>query len=300
MTFYDALFPYLFIKSVKTAQALPGRFGACARATFKNRHDCEFDIKDNVISDELMFSWSGQEYVDVTVIPQKYTNSVCVSIHEGNDKEVDEAICDRIRNRHAEYFFRIHCATVGKTWIDWACRWPFTGLELYERLDDSTFALCNNLLKTRRLTQILVESVACTEQVVEWMKELLCQEQFETVYIQDSAVVEELLDFWIAQHKQMVKKHLNIYGTCEEAAQLLEGKLETCSSEECNTINSEYLFFYRAMFENPSNAYKLKKEGQFGVPNHNVYVFFECDGKDANRDELDFMRETSSMRILFG
>ncbi|KAK0413282.1 hypothetical protein QR680_006710 [Steinernema hermaphroditum] len=297
--FYDALFPHLFMKTVRNAQGLPGIFGRLARVTIENRHDHAYIVENNAITTERLYNWDRDVEEDPKPVEKKYTNSVVLWFLDGNHKTVDDSIPTRIRNKYAEYMLRLETQTVSKAWIKWICSWQFTGLEIYEQLGESTTLVCKDLLKRGRISQMLVKSAAYTERIMDWMKMFLLQDQFETLYIEDCQCLTELLTFWSKNAEKLERKNLNLFGTCGEAAKALDSELERCSKAESEEIKRDRFFFYNAMFDSPSKGYKLKKRANEGPSDHNVYVFFECKGKSAKSAELAYLKRTNSLRIFF-
>uniref|UniRef100_A0A1I8AR00 Secreted protein n=1 Tax=Steinernema glaseri TaxID=37863 RepID=A0A1I8AR00_9BILA len=161
------------------AQLLSGAFGAFAERMFKNC--CAY---------------------------ARCIAAISVNLYE-NDGPVDPAVVRRFRHPTAWYTLVLKSSTLSKAWIDWACSCKrLRSLVLSKKLEEPSFRLCKRLIDSGNLTKLLIKQEAYVEEMNEWIINVLCQEQFVTLWLYTSSPLQEILEFWKEKAEEFAGKDL--------------------------------------------------------------------------------------------
>ncbi|KAK0413288.1 hypothetical protein QR680_006715 [Steinernema hermaphroditum] len=301
LNFYDALFSMLYTPTIGKLRDLVGPYGAFAHEMFENRYDYAFNIKNDVIVKEEIYNYSRCGFESSTTPREKFMELVSIVLCGPYEGPVKCNISERIREVQGDHEcdLSVLSDTISKEWIDWACLWKgLTCFSLLEELEETAIELCQQLVDTCKLEQLVVCYEGCGAIEFGLIKSVLVQDQFDTLRLTfyDAAVLEELFQFCAENSARLKGKNIQLQSpeVCDvSVSTLLEGKLELCSNEESDSIVKDHRFFYRSILRESSRPYKFLNGQSL------AYLFLECNGKEKEVGELEFLKKTDDIIIFF-
>uniref|UniRef100_A0A1I7ZQ38 F-box domain-containing protein n=1 Tax=Steinernema glaseri TaxID=37863 RepID=A0A1I7ZQ38_9BILA len=334
--FSELLIARLYAYGRSQAKKLSGSYGKLARRALEHnaRYVCE--LKRGVQVREYVESTHNLQRVQTTgeinAVVKKFVRGVWISLDDAEYENVLREIVQRFPYSH--HNFILTSSSIDKAWVDFACSLKtLQCVSIMKQLDDNALRLFQKIIMGKKLTKLWMHPDACEGSTMEIPKSLLCQEQFEKLFIQmiqwgswKTAPVRELLQLWSENSERVRGKYLTLETNCRSGIEQLEefligrkqsvgieNVLQICSKDECDLINKEYLHNH-FVFSTPSCVYKYEEE-EGVIRGPRLYISFECAHdfpsienipKRQNRpaiydghNDLRLMRDTRFFRILF-
>ncbi|KAK0413442.1 hypothetical protein QR680_006807 [Steinernema hermaphroditum] len=293
--FYDSLFSMVFMRTSQAAQSLAGSIGLIAQDFYENLHDHELFVRDNDVVMERQYNYGQQACTPLRTLHRKFTGVVSVNFVAGNDKAPNDGFIQRVQsiNGSGEYAVSFYGLGVSQSWNNWVYSLQrITELFIYNRLPDAGKKLCRNIIEKRSLRRLQIDYEKCGAGELGLMQTVLCQDQFVTLHLinSDMAVFLKLLHFCSDNREKVAGRSLGLYKNSANFAESFESKLKGCLDAESDSIGKKYFFFHRCYFDESSMPYRLSDPP--------AYVFFECKGKEADMEEMKFLKDSGLIAML--
>uniref|UniRef100_A0A1I7ZTB2 BACK domain-containing protein n=1 Tax=Steinernema glaseri TaxID=37863 RepID=A0A1I7ZTB2_9BILA len=232
LSFYEAVCVYFHTATLPAVAKLSGYCGETARSTLANRAFYYCAVKDGIEgSQSLKYVSSGRVVrtpEGIEAVPKKFVEEVTIHLQDGKKESVSREIVKRFP--YSSCLFVLHSSSINEAWVDFACSLNrVTSVAIAKKLDDNAIPLLQKLFDSRKFWLLHIYEEACEGDIMEVLKSLLCQEQFEHLYVKrlsagswNSVVVLELLEFWAENSERLRGTSMSVVGHCEDGVQQLE------------------------------------------------------------------------------
>uniref|UniRef100_A0A1I8A134 TIR domain-containing protein n=1 Tax=Steinernema glaseri TaxID=37863 RepID=A0A1I8A134_9BILA len=175
--FREALCAILFQDTLENLSELSGSYGKLAQNTFYNLIEY---VKGAGEPGYLQYLCSGREVhapEEIEAIPKKFVRHATIHF---DDRE-EENVCQEIVRRfpYADFQFVLLSSSINEAWVNFACSLKrLDTVAIREKLDDNSIRLFQKVVDSRKLYWLPLYEEACEGDMLELLKNLLCQEQF--------------------------------------------------------------------------------------------------------------------------
>uniref|UniRef100_A0A1I8AI47 FBA_2 domain-containing protein n=1 Tax=Steinernema glaseri TaxID=37863 RepID=A0A1I8AI47_9BILA len=318
LVFYERVFSNIYTHTLKEASELSGTFGKRARCAYLGDVSYVVNVKNGIEIFGFLRYESSQRTSrtpkEIDAVPKKVVRAVEIYMQG----EKNENVCRKIVKRFpcARYVFVLCSHSIDEAWIDFACRLKtLTRIVIVKKLEDDAILLFQKLVDCGNLLVLQIYEDAGEGGMMEVLKSLLCQDQFEELEITNDGempcqryVVRELLQFWSQNSEKLRGKHLFVRDKCGGCVNQLEEfvihrKLSALvprllntpgiisvpeflsllgvqwALKRCSKEECDAVDKYYRIIANPSCVYKFE-EGQ-RCDLRRLYISFECmSGRD--------------------
>uniref|UniRef100_A0A1I7ZY32 Transcription termination factor 2, mitochondrial n=1 Tax=Steinernema glaseri TaxID=37863 RepID=A0A1I7ZY32_9BILA len=294
--FSEHLCCVLYTKGLRAAQALSGHYGITASYAYQNLASyasvVEGGIEKRAHLEYVCSSRKVRTLEEIEAVPKKFVHDVTINVKDVHSESVSRAIIRRFP--YATHHFALNLPSINEAWIDFAHSLQRLGIiGIRVKLDDRAIHLFKKLVDSRKLTVLSLTEEGCKSNIMEVLKAVLCQNQFQKVVIekyQNSPVVSKLLQFWSRNSEKLRGKSLVACGYCEGAVEQLEEfllqrpsakersvsgiqeALKICSQEECKVIDKQY-YNNMVVYRNRTCVHKFEEDDEGEI--RRIYIYFK-------------------------
>uniref|UniRef100_A0A1I7ZTF8 F-box domain-containing protein n=1 Tax=Steinernema glaseri TaxID=37863 RepID=A0A1I7ZTF8_9BILA len=265
-------------------------------------------------------------------VPKRFVREVTLGLVSAEDGKVSREVVQRFP--YAKFYnFALFESSISEAWVNFACSMKRIGfISISDKMEEDEVRLFQKLVDYRSLSKLRVSEEACEGSIIEVLKCLLCQDQFQELNIdyhrQDcsSVVVRDVFKFWSQNSEKMRGKSIVLDEGVNQLVQFLidrtpassklckmwtkeslcylraTGVLKHCSKEEYDHIDKYYRHDYFLFFK-PLRIFKLEEDEQ-----RSLYIAFDYTEQTRKRklsssrkgeDELWSLWTANSCRLMF-
>uniref|UniRef100_A0A1I7Z1S9 NB-ARC domain-containing protein n=1 Tax=Steinernema glaseri TaxID=37863 RepID=A0A1I7Z1S9_9BILA len=232
LVFYERVFSNIRKLTLEEASELSGTFGKRAQCAYLGYASYSVAVEDgSEVSGHVRIECSKRELhkpEEIDAVPKKFVRAVSIYMEDAKNENVCRNVVKRFP--YGIYVCVLRSSFINKAWIDFACRLKaLKTIMICYKLEDDSLRLFKKLVDCGNLLLLHTYEDACEGGMMEVLKSLLCQDQFEELEIKNDGeipckgyVVRELLQFWSQNNEKLRGKHLFVLEKCEDSVKQLE------------------------------------------------------------------------------